>query len=297
MPNDQDFRWRGMGCVPTSPGECLEETGGAGPPRQQARPMQVLGRGRRGSARIAAATPVLVVEDDPSMAEALGRILEGCGHRVWSVESGADATATVEATGLELIVLDLGLPDVDGLVLCSTLRALTDVPIIICSASDQPRDRVLALKLGADDFIGKPFDIYEFEARVEAVLRRARQPAATAEAAAATPGDCLRVGELVIDPSRRRAMLHEESLQLTPTEYRLLSVLASRPEEIFSRDELAQQVWGYQEAGSGRTIDVHVRRLRLKLGLGTPHEVSIVAVRGFGYKVAPGVPAQALAPD
>ncbi len=145
------------------------------------------------------------------------------------------------------------------------------------------RDAILGLKLGADDFIAKPFDIYELEARVEAVLRRTTQM--RAETAPAPP-DHIRVGELIIDRSRRRVTLGGEPIQLTPTEYRLVSALASRPDEILSRDDLATLVWGYQDASSGRTIDVHIRRLRVKLTQGPVPAPAIVAVRGFGYKMA-----------
>jgi DNA-binding response OmpR family regulator len=171
---------------------------------------------------------------------------------------------------------------VDGLVLCSGLKSIADVPIIICSATPQKRDAILGLKLGADDFIAKPFDIYELEARVEAVLRRVAA-ARTSEPSAAAP-DHSRVGELVIDCLRRRVTLGGQPIQLTPTEYRLLAALASRPDEILSRN--AQLMWGYQDASSGRTIDVHIRRLRVKLGQGPVAAPAIAAVRGFGYKIA-----------
>ncbi len=228
---------------------------------------------------------VLLVEDDPAVARTLTDVLESSGYRVWHVENGADAKTMLEQAHPDLIVLDLMLPDVDGLVLCSSLKAIADVPIIICSAANQTRDRVLGLKLGADDFIGKPFDIYEFEARVEAVLRRAQQPKASETP---TPSsDQIRIGELVVDRSRRRVTLGGQGLQLTPTEYRLLVALASRPDEILSREELAQLVWGYQDVSSGRTIDVHIRRLRVKLASGPVPPPPIISVRGFGYKIAP----------
>ena len=143
-------------------------------------------------------------------------------------------------------------------------------PLPTCRSSSaaprsQKRDAILGLKLGADDFIAKPFDIYELEARVEAVLRRTTQ-SRNVEPSTALP-DHIRIGELVIDRSRRRVTLGNEPIQLTPTEYRLVSALASRPDEILSRDDLATLVWGYQDASSGRTIDVHIRRLRVKLSL------------------------------
>jgi two-component system response regulator MtrA len=169
-------------------------------------------------------------------------------------------------------------------VLCSVLKNMAEVPILICSGAQRRRDAFLSLKLGADDFIAKPFDIYELEARVEAVLRRTSQTR-VAESSPSPP-DHIRVGELIIDRSRRRVTLGGEPIQLTPTEYRLVSALASRPDEILSRDDLATLVWGYQDASSGRTIDVHIRRLRVKLSSGPVPAPAIVAVRGFGYKMA-----------
>jgi DNA-binding response OmpR family regulator len=120
-------------------------------------------------------TTIMLVEDDGGVAQALTDALESSGYRVWLAETGADAKALLEQTHPDLIILDLMLPDVDGLVLCSGLKAIADVPIVICSATPQKRDAILGLKLGADDFIAKPFDIYELEARVEAVLRRTTQ--------------------------------------------------------------------------------------------------------------------------
>jgi len=234
--------------------------------------------------RAPGATTIMLVEDDPAVAQTLTDALESSSYRVWLAETGADAKTLLEQTRPDLIILDLMLPDVDGLVLCSGLKAIADVPIVICSATPQKRDAILGLKLGADDFIAKPFDIYELEARVEAVLRRTTQ-ARTVEPSAAPP-DHIRIGDLVIDRSRRRVTLGGDPIQLTPTEYRLVSALASRPDEILSRDELATLVWGYQDASSGRTIDVHIRRLRVKLSSGPVPAPAIVAVRGFGYKMA-----------
>jgi two-component system response regulator MtrA len=227
----------------------------------------------------------MLVEDDHAVAQTLTDALESSGYRVWLAETGADARTLLEQTRPDLIILDLMLPDVDGLVLCSGLKAIADVPIVICSATPQKRDAILGLKLGADDFIAKPFDIYELEARVEAVLRRTTQTRVNNEASHSQP-DHIRVGELIIDRSRRRVTLGGEPIQLTPTEYRLVSALASRPDEILSRDDLATLVWGYQDASSGRTIDVHIRRLRVKLSQGPVPAPAIVAVRGFGYKMA-----------
>ena len=226
---------------------------------------------------------ILLIEDDAAINAMLQELLEASGYRVWIAPSGADARALLDESRPDLVILDLMLPDVDGLVLCADLKAQLDVPIIICSATTRKRDAILGLRLGADDFIAKPFDIYDLEARIEAVLRRAAQHQAVEPAA---EPDHYRVGDLVVDRSRRRVTLGPDELQLTPTEYRLLSTLASRPDEVFTRDELAQRVWGYQDASSGRAIDVHIRRLRVKLDSASVPPPPIISVRGFGYKLS-----------
>ncbi|MEA2641966.1 MAG: two-component system, OmpR family, response regulator VicR [Chloroflexota bacterium] len=226
---------------------------------------------------------ILLIEDDAAISSMLQELLESGGYRVWVAENGADARGMLDESRPDLILLDLMLPDIDGLVLCADLKAQLDVPIIICSATTRKRDAILGLRLGADDFVAKPFDIYDLEARIEAVLRRAAQ---RQEQQPAAEPDHYRIGDLVVDRSRRRVTLGGDELQLTPTEYRLLSTMASRPDEVFTRDELAQRVWGYQDASSGRAIDVHIRRLRVKLDSGPVPPPPIISVRGFGYKIS-----------
>ena len=242
--------------------------------------------------RHARETDVLLVEDDPATAMTLTDVLEGRGHKVRHAPTAAAAKSLLDDATPDLIILDLMLPDADGLVLCADLKARAGVPIIICSASNQTRDRVLGLKLGADDFIGKPFDIDELEARVDAVLRRSAHAAPPEMAPAGTPPPPERVGNLTIDRGRRRVMIGSETIQLTPTEYRLLCALSTRPDEVLSREELAQQVWGYADASIGRAIDAHISRLRVKLGSCAAPPPSIASVRGFGYKIAPDLDGQ-----
>jgi len=228
---------------------------------------------------------ILLIEDDSLIAGMLKEMLESSGYRVSTAESGAQTKAMVPEVRPDLIILDLLLPDVDGLVLCADLKSQSDVPIIIVSGTHRKRDAILGLRLGADDFVAKPFDIYDLEARIEAVLRRASQRK-TVEPA--PEPDHYQVGDLVVDRYRRRVTLGDQELRLTPTEYRLLSALASRPDEVLTRDELARLVWGYGDASSGRAIDVHIRRLRVKLDSGPVPPPPIISVRGFGYKIAPG---------
>ncbi len=223
---------------------------------------------------------ILVVEDDAAVARTLVDALDLAGYRVWHAIDGADARSQLGRASPDLILLDLILPDIDGLVLCYTLKALANFPIVICSATSRKRDPILALKLGADDFVHKPFELDDLLARVEAVLRRAPPMHPTPP----QPPE-LRVGELVVEPARHRVLVAGEQLSLTPTEFRLVTVLAARPEEVLSRDELAHEVWGHSDVNHGRTIDVHVRRLRIKLNRASPQAPAIISVRRSGYKL------------
>jgi DNA-binding response OmpR family regulator len=227
------------------------------------------------------AETILLVEDDIDTARSLTRALESSGYRVTAVDTGAEARSIIEHMRPDLILLDLMLPDTDGLVLTTALKQLTNAPIIICSARQQQVDRVLGLKLGADDFVAKPFDLDELEARIEAVLRRASR---VREMPSVAP-DQIRVDELLIAQSRGTVTLGGQIVHLTPTEYRLLVALASRPDEVLSREALGQLVWGYQDVGTGHLIDVHIGRLRLKLRRTSPTAPVIVTVRGKGYTI------------
>ena len=202
-------------------------------------------------------------------------------------ETGADARSMAEQLRPSLIILELILPDEDGLVLCSVLKSMANVPILICSGTRRRRDAFLSLKLGADDFIAKPFDVYDLLARVEVLLRRAAQHHAAESSAPRGP---LRIGDLVIDHSLHQVSLAGNLLQLTPTEYRMLTVLAARPDQVVPRDALARLVWGDPDTGTSRTIDVHIGRLRVKLSMAGPTAPQIISVRGFGYKIVNGSP-------
>jgi two-component system response regulator ResD len=259
---------------------------------------------------------ILVIEDDTAISRTMTDIFESEGYAVRRARTAAEARAAVDGEVPDLIILDLMLPDADGLVLCADLKSRANVPIIICSATVRKRDAVIGLKLGADDFIAKPFDVDEFLTRVAAVLRRhqsAHAPASMPMAGqaqtaprvgmatpssgfmgvgTATAGEgpsAVSVGPLTLEHSRRRVTFGGEELSLTPTEYRLLATFLARPDEVLSRQDLAQIVWGYEDASIGRSIDVHVHRLRQKLqraeeNVGLPGP-TVVSVRGFGYKL------------
>jgi len=224
---------------------------------------------------------VLVIEDDQSLGSTLRNVLSSSGYQVWVAESGAEVRATLEHLEPDLILLDLTLPDADGLILAATLKILRSTPIIIMSARTQQADRVLGLKLGADDFIAKPFDLDELMARVEAVLRRATP------AAQGTPAseDRISIGELTITPTRALVTLGSEAVHLTPTEYRLLLTFARHMDEVLTRQALLQLVWGYQDASAGHVVDVHLGRLRHKLQRAKVAAPRITTVRGAGFRL------------
>jgi two-component system, OmpR family, response regulator MtrA len=244
--------------------------------------------------RVGRATSILLVEDDAAIAYMLSDVLESTGYQVRQASTGAVARTLVEQIRPDLIVLDLVLPDEDGLVLCSVLKNMAHVPILICSGTQRRRDAFLSLKLGADDFIAKPFDVYDLLARVEVLLRRAAQHHTSDPTEARGP---IRIGELSIDHSLHQVALGGTVLQLTPTEYRLLSVLAGRPDQVVPREALAKLVWGDPDTGTSRTIDVHIGRLRVKLSQAGPTAPQIVSVRGFGYKIVSAAQAQPRRPS
>jgi two-component system response regulator MtrA len=225
---------------------------------------------------------ILLVEDDAAVSYMLADVLTSSGYDVREAATGAAARALVERVEPDLIILDLVLPDDDGLVLCSVLKNMARAPILICSGTQRRRDAFLSLKLGAEDFIAKPFDIYDLLARVEVLLRRAAQHQ---PAEPAIPRQPIRIGELLIDHSLHQVTFAGTVIQLTPTEYRLLSVLAARPDQVVPRDALAKLVWGDPDTGTSRTIDVHIGRLRVKLAQTSHDAPQIVSVRGFGYKI------------
>ena len=230
---------------------------------------------------------ILLVEDDAAIAFMLTDVLESTSYSVTVAGTGAAARAQVEQHTPDLIILDLVLPDEDGLVLCSVLKNMASVPILICSGTQRRRDAFLSLKLGADDFIAKPFDVYDLLARVEVLLRRAAQHHSSEPLAQRGP---IRIGDLQIDHGLHQVTLGENVLQLTPTEYRLLTVLVARPDQVVPRDALAKLVWGDPDTGTSRTIDVHIGRLRVKLAQAGRTAPQIISVRGFGYKIVSSTP-------
>ena len=242
---------------------------------------------------LSARPTILLVEDDAAVAFMLTDVLESTGYTVAVAGTGAAARGQVDQHVPDLIILDLVLPDEDGLVLCSVLKNTANVPILICSGTLRRRDAYLSLKLGADDFIAKPFDVYDLLARVEVLLRRAAQHHAGEASVSRGP---IRIGDLLIDHGMHQVTLGDNVLQLTPTEYRLLTVLAARPDQVVPRDALAKLVWGDPDTGTSRTIDVHIGRLRVKLVQAGRTAPQIISVRGFGYKIVNSAPDPPAAP-
>jgi len=216
---------------------------------------------------------VLLVEDDDPIALSLTQGLLRHGFEVDRVGTGAAALAAAPA---DVVLLDLGLPDVDGLDVCRELRARTDVPIIVITARADEVDTVAGLEVGADDYVAKPFGVREVIARIRAVLRRTRreQPDDTAP-------EAQRLGAVALDRRARRVHLADEEIALTPKEFDLLALLAESPGAVFTREHLIEAVWDEQWFGSTRTLDVHVSALRRKFGAA----ITVSTVRGVGFRL------------
>jgi DNA-binding response OmpR family regulator len=229
----------------------------------------------------------LLIDPDLTWSATLQAWLERAGYIVIHAADAQTARLQVGRVHPDLIVLELVLPDEDGLVLCSELQEPRETPILICSATKRRQDPALAFRLGAAAFMIKPTDLDELAARLGAIARRTRTPTAVP---AVHQKEVYRVGELVVERQHHRVRVGEQDVPVTPTEYRLLVVLAGEPGMIFSRGELALRVWGYQEAGSGRGIDAHIARLRKKLAATTVRAPAIVTVRAGGYTLAPQPP-------
>ena len=224
---------------------------------------------------------VFLIEDDQAIRQTLTRSLTEQGHSVRAVATATDALRDVVTWDPEIVVLDLGLPDLDGRDVIRMLRAVSQVPVIVATARDDPDEIVRLLDAGADDYVVKPYSAAEMGARIRAMLRRGRPESAR-------PGP-LRVGALEIDPVRREASLDGQRLDLTRLEFDLLAHLAGREGEVVSRRQLLAEVWKQPYGGGDKTIDVHLAWLRRKLGESATQPRYLRTVRGVGVKlVDPG---------
>jgi DNA-binding response OmpR family regulator len=219
---------------------------------------------------------VLVVEDENSIASFVALYLKNAGYSVRTAATGTEGLNQVAAQTPSLIVLDLMLPDVDGIEVCRRIRKTSDVPILMLTARDEDVDKIIGLEVGADDYLTKPFNPRELVARVKSILRRST-PERKLESKE------IRHGELLVDAGRREVHVGDQEVQLAPKEFDLLWELLDHRGLVLTRDQLLERVWGYTFAGDTRTVDVHVRQLRRKLAEASP----IVTVWGVGYKVSP----------
>jgi two-component system response regulator RegX3 len=219
---------------------------------------------------------VLIVEDEDAIAEPLAEGLVREGYAVERAATGAQALAAGGNAEVDVVLLDLRLPDMDGYTVCRELRARSEVPIIIVSARGEEVDRIVGLELGADDFLVKPFGFGELLARIRAVTRRAGARSGSQAAAA-------EIGGLEVDARTRRAHLAGRELMLTPKEFDLLALFASDPGAVLTRERILASVWDTSWFGPTRTIDVHVAALRKKLG----SPAWIETVRGVGFRLVP----------
>ncbi len=223
---------------------------------------------------------VLLVEDDPDLVEPLREGLEQEGFRVVTAATGQEALQTLQHRSVDVVVLDVMLPDVDGFSVCREVRRRSDVPVLMLTARGHELDRVTGLEVGADDYVTKPFSLRELVARLRALLRRRELD----RGGAPRPGDRLMVGEITLDRVARRVWRSGRPVVLRPREYQLLEVLMSEAGRALSRQELLDRVWGQDWVGDPRTLDVHIRWLREKLEHDPTRPRYIHTVRSYGYR-------------
>ncbi|PFG40632.1 two-component system response regulator MtrA [Georgenia soli] len=217
---------------------------------------------------------LLVVDDDTALAEMIGIVLEAEGFDTVFCADGALAPDMFRAEQPDLVLLDLMLPGLDGIQICRMIRSESDVPIVMLTAKSDTVDVVAGLEAGADDYIAKPFKPKELVARVRARLRRQEQ----------TEPERLRIGDLEIDVAGHEVSRDGEVISLTPLEFDLIVALARKPWQVFTREVLLEQVWGYRHAADTRLVNVHVQRLRAKVEKDPEHPEVVVTVRGVGYR-------------
>jgi two-component system response regulator MtrA len=220
---------------------------------------------------------VLVVDDDTALAEMLGIVLRGEGFEPFFCADGAEALDAFRSSRPDLVLLDLMLPGKDGIEVCRQIRAESGTPIVMLTAKSDTIDIVLGLESGADDYVVKPFKPKELVARVRARLRRVDEPAP----------EVLEIGDVTIDVAGHSVRRDGQMIGLTPLEFDLLVALARKPWQVFTREVLLEQVWGYRHAADTRLVNVHVQRLRSKIEKDPERPEIVVTVRGVGYKAGP----------
>lgn len=227
---------------------------------------------------------ILIVDDEASVVEVVGLYLRKDGYRVRSARDGLEALTAIRDCPPNLVVLDLMLPKVDGIEVMRRIREelVEQVPVIMLTARGQETDRIYGLELGADDYVVKPFSPAELVARVKAVLRRSKDAPLTGAA-----GQSIDFDGLSIDPITRQVRVGDQYVELTATEFNLLLFMAAHPHQVFSRDRLLENVWGYSNYVDPSTVTVHIRRLREKIEIDPGNPRCLVTVWGVGYKFDP----------
>ena len=225
---------------------------------------------------------ILLIDDDALFRRSLSFHLQQAGYQVQTVASAEDGLKFIRDESVDLILLDIGLPGMDGLDALRHFNDQTGAPVVFITARRRDLDEILGLELGADDYITKPFDTSVLLARVKAVLRRSqqKQPPATAP-------EAFSVGDIDIDPRAHTVRLKEKPVELTPIEFKLLNTLAQQPGDVFSADDLLNRVWGAEYVGQPQVVYVHIRALRTKLEKNPNRPHRIITVRGVGYKLIP----------
>jgi DNA-binding response OmpR family regulator len=224
------------------------------------------------------ARKILVVDDETRLVDVLKAYLERDGYKVVTAYDGKQALAVARREKPDLVLLDLMLPEIDGLEVCRTLRRESEIPVIMLTARSEETDKLIGLELGADDYVTKPFSPREVVARVRAVLRRVQATQASGEAS-------LTIGDLMIDQARHLVQRGDEAISITPTEFDLLWALASNQGRVLSRLQLMEKALGESYEGYERTIDAHIKNLRRKIELDPSHPRYVQTVFGVGYKI------------
>ncbi|PWH05312.1 DNA-binding response regulator [Brachybacterium endophyticum] len=221
---------------------------------------------------------ILVVDDDQAIAEMVGIVLRGKGYDVVTTADGASALDAFDRLSPDLVLLDLMLPGMDGIEVCRRLRRRSGVPVLMLTARSDTADVVEGLEAGADDYLTKPFEPDELVARIKARVRRSEAPST----------EQLSIGDLEIDVDGHEVRREGTTIPLTPLEFELLVQLARRPWQVFTRETLLKEVWGYRHSADTRLVNVHVQRLRSKIELDPEHPRIVVTVRGVGYRAGGG---------
>ena len=221
---------------------------------------------------------VLIVDDEPAIRKLLTRVAASCGYESLTASNGHEAIVMSRDSKINLILLDIMMPVLDGLEVCKQVRKISDVPIIMLTAKDSDDDRILGLEIGADDYISKPFNTREVVARVKAVLRR------TSQSISSSNKQVLEYPNLMINLSEYRVVAFGREITFTAKEMELLWCLASNPGIVFSRNQLLEKIWGYTYYGDTRTVDTHIKRVRHKLDIPPDSSWDIMTVWGVGYK-------------